>query len=550
MIPVAAGLAYSLQRQGRGACALNFIGDGGTSTGDFHEGLNLAAVWKLPLILVIENNRFAFSTPVNEQYACERLADRGPGYGIPGIVVSGTDPEEVYSKVHAAVENARNGGGPTLVEGLLGRLRGHSEQDRSLEQVPAGDLDSYRRDDPVPKYKQKLLSGEVVRAEELKQLEDSVQALLLEITDAARASPEPEAAEFLKRRAVFCAPPAELEPDGAHGPEAPEICSKDEGSSYLEAIRRALVEEMERDPQLVLMGQDIGAFGGAFRVTDGLFEKFGPHRVKNTPIAESGTIGLAIGASLLGHRPVVEMQFGDFISCGFNQVVNVAAKMYFRCRIPVPLVIRCPIGGGAGAGPFHSQCIEGWFTQTAGLKVVAPAFPDDALGLLKASIRDPNPVLYLEHKFLYRRIRARLPEGGVIVPLGRARVVRAGGDATLITYSWMVHRALEAAEVLSREGVSVEVVDLRSLIPLDEDTVLGSVRKTSKAMVIHEAPLTGGFGAEIAARIADQAFEFLDGPVRRLAYPDLPVPCHPDLEQACLPGGERLVGALRELVRY
>ena len=325
--------------------------------------------------------------------------------------------------------------------------------------------------------------------------------------------------------------------------------------TYLEAISLALQEELHRDPQVFLLGQDIAEYGGAFKLTRGFVEEFGKDRVINTPIVESAAIGMAVGAALLGRRPVVEMQFGDFISCGFNQLVNVAAKMYWRTKMSVPLVIRCPVGAGMGAGPFHSQSNEAWFLHTPGLKVVAPAGAADAYGLLKASIRDPNPVVFMEHKFLYRRIKEVLPtigagDGGGLIPLGRARVVREGDAVTVVTYGRPVHSALDAAGQLEAEGIGVAVVDLRTLMPLDEETLFESVRRTGKVLIVHEATLTGGFGGELAARIADQVFEYLDGPVRRLAFPDHPVPFHKGLEAAALPDAEKIVAAVRELAKW
>lgn len=321
-------------------------------------------------------------------------------------------------------------------------------------------------------------------------------------------------------------------------------------TTYIDAIRRALGEEMDRDEAVFLMGQDIAAFGGAFRACKGLFEKHGRLRVINTPLMESGTVGAALGAALVGKRPVLEMQFADFVSCGFNQIVNNVAKTYYRWEAPVPMVIRLPFGGGAGAGPFHSQSPEAWFAHTPGLCVVAPSTPRDALGMLKAAIRDPNPVIYLEHRFLYRREKEDLPEGDLLTPLGRAHVAREGKHITVLTWSWTLHESLAAAEELAKEGVSVEVVDLRTLSPLDEDTIFTSVRKTSKVLIVHEATITAGFGAELAARVADRCFEWLDGPVRRVAYADRPSPYNKKLEQSLLPGRERITAALRKLARY
>jgi len=320
-------------------------------------------------------------------------------------------------------------------------------------------------------------------------------------------------------------------------------------TTYVDAINQGLAEELARDPHLVLMGQDIAAFEGAFRTTRGLHSRY-PERVLDTPIAESGTIGIAIGAAVLGYPTVVEMQFADFISCGFNQLVNVAAKLYYRWQVPCPIVVRLPSGGGVGAGPFHSQNDEGWFAQTAGLKVVCPATAADAKALLKAAIRDPNPVLFFEHKFLYRRIKEVLPAGDVVGVLGEARIARPGHDLTLVAYGSTVWTCLEAAEELAIEGIEAEVVDLRTLIPYDEATVLASVKKTARALVVHEAPLTLGFGAEVAARLADTAFPYLDAPIRRVTYPDRPVPYARVLEQQLLPSKDKVLAAARELLAY
>jgi 2-oxoisovalerate dehydrogenase E1 component len=547
MIPVAAGCALASNLHESGGVALNFIGEGGTSTGDFHEGLNMAAVWKLPLVLVIENNGYAFSTPAREQYACESLAERASAYGIPGVRVDGNNPRAVHKAMVEAVERARRGEGPTLVEGVLGRLRGHSEQDRSLDGVPARELERYRREDPVSVFSEILQRDGVIDASFVASAQNIVRDLLIEVTDEAQGAPKAPADDVLPGRSVFC-PVAEV-------PELTTVCEDSETqggteSSYVECIRRALREEMAADDSVLLLGQDIAEFGGAFRVTEGFLEAFGPARIRNTPIAESGTIGIAIGAAMLGFRCVVEMQFADFVSCGFNQLVNVAAKMFFRSRMTVPIVVRCPSGGGAGAGPFHSQNPEAWFAHVAGLKVVAPAFPRDALGLLRSAIRDPNPVLFFEHKRLYRHVREPVPSGDVVVPLGCARTVRSGRDLTIVSYGSVVHEALEAASTLALEGVEAEVIDLRTIVPLDEETLLESARRTSRVLIAHEAPLTGGFGGEIAARIADGAFEYLDAPIKRLAFPDIPVPYEKSLEAACLPDADKIVGMARELVAY
>lgn len=320
--------------------------------------------------------------------------------------------------------------------------------------------------------------------------------------------------------------------------------------TYLEAIRQALWEEMDRDERVFMLGQDIGAYGGAFKVTKGFIDKFGPERVIDTPLSESAIVGAAIGAALMGMRPVVEMQFADFIACAFDQIVNMAAKHHYRLREPVPLVIRAPYGGGIHAGPYHSQCPEAWFFHVAGLKLVAPSTPCDAKGLLKAAIRDPDPVIYFEHKYLYRHVKGSVPDGDEVVPIGRAEVKREGGSISVVTYGAMVQRSLEAAEKLMPEGIDLEVVDLRTLQPMDMATVLASVEKTGRAMVVHEAPKTGGIGGEIAARLAEEAFRFLDAPVVRVAPPHTPVPFSPPLEASYLPNADKIALKARELATF
>lgn len=543
MIPVAAGCALARRLAGTDRVAITFIGEGGTSTGDFHEGLNMAAVWKLPLVLVVENNRYAFSTPAYMQFAAERLSDRGPGYGVAAVNVDGNDPDAMAAAYARAFARAREGWGPTLIEAMIGRMRGHSEGDDSLKVVPSEEHRRYVAEDPVPGYARQLEAAGLLDAERRAGIDARIAELVERALDGALAAHEP-VRETAWRPAL--APAPELPP-----PPPPPVPSGRPGdrTSYVDAIHQALVEEMERDPQVILMGQDIGRFEGAFRVTRGLWQRW-PERVLDTPIAESGALGIAAGAALLGFRPVVEMQFADFVTCGFNQIVNVLAKLYYRWQLPCPVVVRLPSGGGVGAGPFHSQNPEAWFTHVAGLKVVCPATARDAKGLLKAAIRDPNPVIFCEHKFLYRRIRDELPAGDLCEPLGVAKVLREGSDLTLVGYGASTWTAVAAAEELAKEGVRAEVVDLRTLVPFDEETVLASVRRTGRVLVVHEAQQTGGFGGEVAARIADAAFAFLDAPVRRVAYPDRPVPYARSLEQELLPSAHRVLNAARELLAW
>jgi 2-oxoisovalerate dehydrogenase E1 component len=544
MIPVAAGCAFAFRQAGSDRVAVNFIGEGGTSTGDFHEGLNMAAVWKLPLILVIENNRYAFSTPARLQYAARQLSDRGPGYGVAAETVDGNDPDAMAAAYSRAVARARAGEGPTLIEAMLGRMRGHAEGDDSLKVVPPDELAAYRAADPVPAYARRLEEEGVMDAATRERLEARIAQMVESAITRAIDAPPP--ADETALRPVF-AP----DPPRRVAAEAPAVVgSRSKGeTTYVDAINQALLEEMERDSSVVLMGQDIGVFEGAFRTTRGLHARW-PSRVLDTPIAESGTIGIAIGATLLGYRPVVEMQFGDFISCGFNQLVNVAAKLYYRWQVPCPIVVRLPTGGGVGAGPFHSQNPEGWFAHTAGIKVVCPATAADAMGLLKAAIRDPNPVMLFEHKFLYRRIKSVLPDGDAVARLGEARVMRPGRHLTLIGYGATTWTAMEAADELAKSGVEAEVIDLRTLVPYDEETVLASVKRTGRALIVHEAQQTAGFGAEVAARLADAAFPWLDAPIRRVTYPDRPVPYAKNLEKVLLPDKGKVVKAARELMAF
>ncbi len=320
--------------------------------------------------------------------------------------------------------------------------------------------------------------------------------------------------------------------------------------TYLEAIKRGMQDEMRRDESVYIMGEDVGAYGGAFKVTQGMLDEFGPLRVIDTPLSESAIIGAAIGSALMGQRPIAEMQFIDFIACGFDQIVNMAAKLHYRNGMAVPIVIRGPSGGGVHGGPFHSQNPESWFVATPGLKVVAPSNPIDAYGLIKSSVRDDNPVIYLEHKYLYRRLKAELPDGDFTTPIGKAAVVREGTDLSIYTYGWMVEEATSAANQLAREGISAEIIDLRTLLPLDRETILRSIEKTSKAIIVHEATKTLGVGAEVAAILAEEAFDMLDGPIMRVTAPDTPVPFSPPLEKAFLPNSDKIVAAARRLAAY
>jgi len=542
MLPVADGLALAEQLRGSDGVVAAFTGDGATSEGDFHEALNLAAVWKLPVIFVIENNQYGLSTPTHEQYACRDLADRAVGYGMPGVICDGNDVLEVVRVTREAAARGRRGDGPTLIEFKTFRMRGHEEASGTAY-VPKALIEEWAARDPILRFEAALEARGISTAAERDALKKEIKHEIDDLVDDALSMPEPSSTMDHELADVFNAPLRPVTDDPRHLIDgAPEM-------RYLDAISDGLREQMRRDETTVLLGQDIAEYGGAFKVTAGFVQEFGKARVRNTPIIESGALGAAMGLALDGFVPMVEMQFGDFISCGFNQIVNNLAKTHYRWGGPVPVVIRVPSGGGTGAGPYHSQNVEAWFTHVAGLKVVAPSTPYDAKGLLLAAFVDGNPVLYLEHKALYRSARGPVPAGYYTVPIGKAHVARPGRDATIVTYGMDVVSALDAAEALSREGAEVEVIDLRSLVPWDRETVLASVRRTSRALVLHEAPMTSGFGAEVASVIGQEAFEWLDAPVTRVAGLDMPVPFSRALEEIFLPK-HRLLPALRSLLEY
>jgi 2-oxoisovalerate dehydrogenase E1 component len=563
MLPVGAGLAMASAMDETKNLCLGFIGEGATSQGDFHETLNTVGVARLPYVLVVENNQYAFSTPIDEQFACRFLADRAAGYGIAGETIDGTDLFAVHDAMSKAYERARSGRGATLIEAVLPRMRGHAEGDGSYELIPEDLRKAFLEKDPLPKLEAALIQRGVIDQARIDAVQSAVVAIVEEALERALACPEPDLSNAT--RPMFAPGDAADGEAKQHRVEAgraarpslwkPDWTAASDGveTTYLDGIRRAIHEEMLRDRGVMVMGQDVAQFGGAFRATKGLFDEFGRLRVFNTPLQESATIGMALGLALSGKRPIVEMQFADFVSCGFNQIVNNLAKTYYRWKGAVPVVIRLPYGGGVGAGPFHSQSPEAWFTHTPGLVVAAPSTAADAYGMLKRAIRDDNPVIFLEHRFLYRREKDVLPTGDeYTVALGKARVLREGNEAgvTILTWGWCVGESLAAAEELAKEGVAVEVVDLRTLAPLDEDTVFASVRKTGKVLVVHEATMSGGFGAELVARIADRCFEQLDGPVRRVAYPDRAAPYNKKLEASLLPDRARVIDALRKLARY
>jgi 2-oxoisovalerate dehydrogenase E1 component len=567
MLPVADGLALGFQLKGDPRVAAAFVGEGATSEGDFHEALNLAAVWRLPVVFIVENNQYGLSTPVSEQYACRSLADRGVGYGMPGHFCDGNDLLAVIRAVREAAARARRSAGPTLIEFETFRMRGHEEASGTAY-VPEALIEEWSGKDPLLRFERVLAERKVFSEEERQSLRKRVAKEVEALIDAAVTERDPESTSERElvdiyapavpfARAIGTGAETRTDLDATQPSKTRDATHSNHGAGlaceqalrYVDAISDGLREAMHADERVILLGQDIAEYGGVFKVTQGFVEEFGKARVRNTPIIESAALGAALGLALEGFRPMVEMQFGDFITCGFNQIVNNLAKTHYRWGAGVPVVVRVPVGGGVGAGPFHSQNVEAWFTHVAGLKVVAPATPADAKGLLIAAFEDGNPVIYLEHKLLYRSIKGPVGSGLVRTPIGTAHVLRQGSDATVVTYGVGVHWALEAASVLEAEGRAIEVVDLRTLLPWDVETVVSSIRRTTRALVLHEAPLTGGFGGEIAATIGTAAFEWLDAPVARLGALDTPVPFSKALEEMSSPR-TRLLPALRELLEY
>jgi 2-oxoisovalerate dehydrogenase E1 component len=540
-------LAYKLRKEPK--LSLAFTGDGGTSEGDFHEALNVAAVWDLPVIFVIENNGYGLSTPIREQYRCENLIDKAKGYGMEGVQVDGNNILAVYDTIKGVREYCIRYQKPYLVECLTFRMRGHEEAS-GTKYVPKELFEEWAKKDPVINYENYLLSENLldpdsVRAihEEIKNVLESALKTGLEIKPVHPDTEEELNDVYAKPGEIYVEHTRVL--DNALPNSATEAGSIEK--RMIDAIKEGLYQSMEKHPNLVLMGQDIADYGGAFKITEGLMEKFGKERVRNTPLCESAIIGSALGLSLEGFKSVVEMQFADFVSVGFNQIINNLAKIHYRWGQPADTVIRMPTGAGVGAGPFHSQSNEAWFVHTPGLKVVYPSSPADAKGLLIAAINDPNPVLFFEHKALYRSVSGPVPESYYEIEIGKAKWVKEGTDISIISYGAGVHWATDYAA--AHRQVSIDITDLRTLLPLDYAAIRDAVRRTGKIIILHEDSLTGGVGAEIAAWISENCFEWLDAPVMRCASLDSPIPFNSELEQNFL-AKSRLDQYVQELTAY
>jgi 2-oxoisovalerate dehydrogenase E1 component len=541
-LALADGAALAHQLKEEPLVAVAFTGDGGTSEGDFHEALNVAAVWGLPVIFIIENNGYGLSTPVSEQYRCKQLADKALGYGMDSVVIDGNNVLAVHDTIRGVREYCLREKKPYLIECMTFRMRGHEEAS-GTKYVPKELMEEWGRKDPIKNYEQFLVTEGVLTEMEIATIRHEYKAYIdneLQLAEQVQPMLPDTSEEVQDVYAIRQSAPVLLpEPD----PRDTEVKEK----RMIDAIQEALVQSMERDPKLVLMGQDIAEYGGAFKVTEGLMARFGKHRVRNTPLCESAIVGVTLGLALEGIPSVMEMQFADFVTVGFNQIVNNLAKIHYRWGQPAPVVIRMPTGAGVGAGPFHSQSNEAWFTHVAGLKVVYPSGAYDAKGLLNAAIQDPNPVMYFEHKVLYRSQSEPVPDEYYEIEIGKAKTMSEGEDITVITYGAGVHWAMDYQR--SHPEVSMHIVDLRSLLPLDYEAIKEAVARTGKVLMLHEDNLTGGIGGEIAAWIAEHCFELLDAPVLRCASLDTPVPFNVVLEKNYL-AESRLETSIQQLIQY
>lgn len=518
---VADGIALSHILKKEAKLTAVFSGDGGTSEGDFHEALNVASVWNLPVLFCIENNGYGLSTPSNEQYNCKTIADRGVGYGMESHVIEGNNVVEVFSKVNAIAKSVRKNPRPVLIEFITFRMRGHEEAS-GTKYVAQELLDSWAQKDPISNFETYLLKEKVISEVEIN---DFKKAFKKEIQDGLQlAFDEPEIVPDLETELADVYKPFDY--------KETKPTSNQETKRLVDAISDGLRQSMEIHPNLVIMGQDIAEYGGVFKITENFVELFGKARVRNTPICESAIVEAAMGLSIAGVKSVVEMQFADFVSSGFNPVVNYLAKSHYRWGQAADIVVRMPCGAGVAAGPFHSQTNEAWFTKTPGLKVIYPAFPYDAKGLLATAINDPNPVLFFEHKALYRSIRQEVPTDYFTLPFGVASLLKEGSDVTIISYGAAVHWAIETLE--KHPDISADLIDLRSLQPLDFEAILASVKKTSRAIILQEDSLFGSIASDLSSNLMEQAFEFLDAPVKRVASIETPIPFASALEEQYL----------------
>jgi 2-oxoisovalerate dehydrogenase E1 component len=533
---VADGIALANKLKKNGKIAAVFTGEGATSEGDFHEALNIASVWELPVMFVIENNGYGLSTPTNEQYRCENLADKGIGYGIESHIIDGNNILEVFNLLSELKTSMIEKPRPVLLEFKTFRMRGHEEAS-GTKYVPQELMDMWAIKDPVDNYRKFLSENGILSEEFDSALRSEIKKEIDESLALANAEPEIEASYSEELNDVY--KPYQF--------ELVNPSEEKENIRFIDAISNSLRESMERHPNSVIMGQDIAEYGGAFKITDGFVAQFGKERVINTPICESAVVSAGMGLSINGYKTIVEMQFADFVSTGFNPIVNLLAKSHYRWLENADVVVRMPCGGGTQAGPFHSQTNEAWFTKTPGLKVVYPAFPYDAKGLLNASINDPNPVMFFEHKQLYRSVYQDVPKDYYTIPLGKAALLKEGTDVTIISFGAAVHWALDT--LAKKPEISADLLDLRTLQPLDTEAIFASVKKTGRVIIYQEDSMFGGVASDISAMIMENCFKYLDAPVKRVASLDSPIPFTKALEDQYLPKA-RFEIALQELLEY
>lgn len=533
---VADGIALAHKLRNEGKVTAVFTGEGATSEGDFHEALNIAAVWELPVLFIVENNGYGLSTPTNEQYRCTHIADKGIGYGMEAHIIDGNNILEVYTKLDEIVASLRKNPRPVLLEFKTFRMRGHEEAS-GTKYVPQELMDAWAVKDPVENYRSYLKAEGILTDE----ADDALRAELKQEIDEhyQRASAEPAIEASLEEELGDVYKPYEFESVTPEGDT--------ENIRMIDAIQQGLAQSMERHNNLVIMGQDIAEYGGAFKITDGFVQQFGKDRVRNTPICESAVISAGMGLSINGHKAVVEMQFADFVSTGFNPIVNYLAKVHYRWQENADVVVRMPCGAGVQAGPFHSQTNEAWFTKTPGLKVVYPAFPYDAKGLMATAINDPNPVMFFEHKALYRSAYQGVPKDYYTLSFGKAGVLREGDAVTVISFGAGVHWAIETLD--KHPDIKADLIDLRTLQPLDTETIFASIKKTGKVIILQEDTLFGGVASDISSMIMENCFEWLDGPVKRVGSLESAIPFTKALEDQYLPKA-RFETALKELLAY
>ncbi len=548
---IADGVALAHKLKNENKVSVAYTGDGGTSEGDFHEALNVAAVWDLPVIFIIENNGYGLSTPTNEQYRCTNLVDKAIGYGMKGLQIDGNNILEVFHTIKQAREYCIKEQKPILIECLTFRMRGHEEAS-GTKYVPKELFEEWGRKDPVKNFEQFIIDEGFITEMQVADIRNGFRNHIESELQVAYSAAEMVVDTATEVNDVYSANVSrssflvnqQNSQKQTRNDQKPETRNE---IRFIDAIKEALQQSMKQHNNLVIMGQDIAEYGGAFKITEGFVEQFGKHRVRNTPICESVIVGAALGLALEGYKSIVEMQFADFVTVAFNQIINNLAKVHYRWGVAANTVVRMPTGAGVGAGPFHSQSNEAWFTHTPGLIVVYPSNPYDAKGLLIAAINNPNPVLYFEHKVLYRSISGNVPTEYYEVEIGKANVVNSGDDITIITYGFGVHWALDYAK--ANTDVSIEILDLRTLAPLDYTAIKNAVEKTGKILLLHEDTLTGGIGGEISAWINEHCFETLDAPILRCASLDTPIPFNMDLEKNFL-AKSRLGECVKKLVNY